>query len=39
MIWKMSPLVEFELLGAFVKTSTADDKYPFQVDESFQLPI
>ena len=28
MIWKVSPLVKFEILGVFFNTLTADDKYP-----------
>ena len=28
MIWKNSPLVKYEVLGAFVNTLTADHKYP-----------
>ena len=39
MIWKMSPLVKFEILRVFVKTLTADDKYPFWDCENFQFPI
>ena len=39
MIWEMSPLVKFEILRVFVKTLTADDKYPFWDCENFQFPI
>ena len=28
MIWKISPLLKLKILGAFVKTLTANDKYP-----------
>ena len=27
-IWKISPLLKFEILGVFVNTLTVDDKYP-----------
>ena len=39
LIWKMSPLVLWEILGVFVKTLTADGMYPIQGCENFQLPI
>ena len=29
-IWKISPSVKFEILGIFVNTLTADDKYPIR---------
>ena len=35
----MSPLVLGEILGLFVNILTADDKYPVQDCENFQLPI
>ena len=35
----MSPLVLGETLGLFVNILTADDKYPIQDCENFQLPI
>ena len=38
-IWKMSPLVLGEILGVFVNTLIADDKYPFQDYENLRLPI
>ena len=28
MIWKISSLLKFEILGVFVNTLTANDKYP-----------
>ena len=39
MIWKISPLVKIEILGVFVNTLTADDKYSVQDFENFQFPI
>ena len=39
LIWKMSPLVLGEILRVFVKTLTADDKYPLEDCENLQLPI
>ena len=39
MIWKISPLLEFEILGLFVKTLTGNDKYPVRDCSNFQLPI
>ena len=35
----MSPLVLREILGVFLKTFTAEGKYPVQVWENFPLPI
>ena len=35
----MSPLVLGEILGVFVKSLTADGKYPVQGCENLQLPI
>ena len=31
LIWNISPLVRYEILGAFVKTLTAETKYPPQL--------
>ena len=39
MIWKMSPLVKFEILSLFVNTLTVDDKYPVQDCENLPVPI
>ena len=39
LIWKMSPIVLGEILRVFVKTLTADDKYPLEDCENLQLPI
>ena len=39
MIWKMSLLVKFEILGVFVNTFTTVDKYPVQDYENFQFPV
>ena len=39
MIWKMSPLVKFEILNLFVNTLTVDDKYPVHNCEDFPVPI
>ena len=39
MIWKISPLLKFEISGVFVNTLTADDKYPVRDWENFQFPI
>ena len=39
MIWKVSPLLKFVILGVFAKTLTADDKYPVRYSENFQFPI
>ena len=38
-IWKMSPLVLEEILGVFVDTFIADDKYLVQDYENLQLAI
>ena len=37
--WKIFPLLKFEILGVFVNTYTADDKYPVQDIENLQFPI
>ena len=39
LILKISPLVLGEILGMFVKTFTANAKYPVQDCENLQLPI
>ena len=39
LIWKISPLVRYEILGAFVKTLTAKPKYPPQNCENSAFPI
>ena len=39
LVWKMSPVVLGKILGVFVKTWTADAKYPVQYCENLQLPI
>ena len=39
LIWKMSPLVLGEILGAFANTLTCEGKYPVQGCENLQLPI
>ena len=38
-IWKRSPSVKFEILGGFVNTLTADDKYPVPDCENLQFCI
>ena len=39
MIWKISPLGKFEILGVFGNTLTADDKYPVRDCENLLLPL
>ena len=39
MIPKIFPLFKFEILGGFVNTLTADDKYPVRDCENLQFPI
>ena len=39
MILKISPLLEFEIRGVFVKTLTADWKYPLPDCENLPFPI
>ena len=39
MIWKVSPLVKFEILGVFFNTLTADDKYPVRDCENLAFRI
>ena len=38
-MWKMSPLVLAEILGVFVDTLAADDKYTVKYYENLRLPI
>ena len=39
MIWKTSPWFNFEILGVFLNTLTADDKCPVRDCENMQFPI
>ena len=39
MLWKISPILNFEILGAFVKTLTADENYPSGDSRDLQFPI
>ena len=39
MIWKISPWLKFEIMGLFVKTWTADYKYPVRDCENLPFPI
>ena len=39
MTWKMSLLVKFEILGVFVQTLTADDRYRVQDCGNLPFPI
>ena len=39
MIWEISPWLKFKILGVFVNTVTADDKYPVRDAENLQFPI
>ena len=39
MVCKISPLLQFEVLGIFVNTLTADDKYPVWDCEMLQFSI
>ena len=39
MIWKIFPLLKFEIIGVFVNTLTADYMYPVQDFENFPFPI
>ena len=39
MIWKISPLYKFEMIGVFVNTWTADYKYSIPQCENLQFPI
>ena len=39
MIWKISPLVKFEISGIFVYTLAADDKYPARDCENLPFAI
>ena len=38
-IWKISPLLKFEITGFFVNTLTADYKYPVRDFENLPFPI
>ena len=38
-IWKISPWLKFEIMGLFVKTWTADYKYPVRDCENLPFPI
>ena len=39
MIQKISALMKFEILGMFVNTLTADDKYPVPDYQNLRFPI
>ena len=39
MIWKISPLLKFEIIGVFVNTWTADYKYPLPDCKSLSFNI
>ena len=39
MIWEISSLLNFEVLGVFVNTLTADENYPFGESGDLQSPI
>ena len=39
MIWKISPLLKFQILGVFVNTLTADDKYRVRDCDNLPFPI
>ena len=39
MIWKICPWMKFEIIGLFVKTWTADCKYPVPDCENLRFPI
>ena len=39
MIWKISTLLKFQILGVFFKTLTAADKYPVWGREYLQIAI
>ena len=39
MIWKISPRMNFEIIGLFVTTWTSDYKYPVLNCENFPFPI
>ena len=38
-IWKIAPLLKFEIIGVFVNTLTAAYKYPFLDCENLLFPI
>ena len=39
MIWNISPLLKFEMIGMFLNTLTADDKYGVPDCENLRFPI
>ena len=39
MIWKISPLVKFNISSVFIDTLTADEKYPVWDCEDLPFPI
>ena len=39
MTWKLSPLLNFKILGAFVNILTADDNYRFGDSGDLRFPI
>ena len=39
MNWKISPLLNFEMLGVFLNTLTANEKYPVRDYENLKFPI
>ena len=39
MTWKMSPLLNFEIMGVFVNTMIADENYPFGDCGNLHFPI
>ena len=43
MTWKISPLLDFEIIGVFLNTLTADAKYPAKypvvICQNLQFPI
>ena len=39
MIWKISPLLKFEISGVFLNILTADDQYPFRDSDNLQFRI
>ena len=39
MIWKISPLLKFEMIGVFLNTLTADEKYGVPDCENLRFPI
>ena len=39
MTWERAPLFKFEIIGVFVNTLTADDKFPVLDSVNLQFPI